>query len=146
MADKRWVSSRHRGVALLAIVLVGFVMLSIVSAIAINIAWRTSHVEGWQKAHVEKRQLNYMAISTAAAVIDAVSNDAHFSSVTSGEVTETQTINQDGLSVSLNITIKTTQNGSRSTVTVNAVSGDVTTRALATLNKTTGAVTWETRQ
>ena len=67
--------SRRRGVALLAIVLVGFVVLSIVAAVAMNIAGQSTRIEAQQTQNIQKRRLDALARSAAVAVAEAISAD-----------------------------------------------------------------------
>ena len=53
MPFKKNPTSRHRGAALLMIVLVGFAVLSIISGVAINVAWRTLRAEAKQTQEIE---------------------------------------------------------------------------------------------
>jgi len=66
---------RHRGAALLIIVLIGFILLFIISGIAVSIAWKTMRVEGWQTQNIERRRLDYIARTAANLVVEEISND-----------------------------------------------------------------------
>ncbi|MEG1911411.1 MAG: hypothetical protein RRY12_12835 [Cloacibacillus sp.] len=66
---------RRRGFALLGIVLIGFIVLSIVSAVAMNIAWQTVRVEAWQTQNIQRRRLDAVARSAANAVAETISAD-----------------------------------------------------------------------
>lgn len=63
---------KHSGAALLFIVLVGFIALSLLCALIINITGSTLKLETWQKEHVVKYRLEHLARSTAAAAVEAV--------------------------------------------------------------------------
>ena len=72
----RFVRSKRPGAALLAIVLVGLIVLSIVSAVAINISWHTVRQEAWATQGMDNRRLDMLARSAANAVAEDVrSND-----------------------------------------------------------------------
>lgn len=67
--------TKNRGAALLIIVLIGFLVLSIVSGVAITIAWQTSRVEAWQTQNMQKRRMDFLARSTADMIIETISLD-----------------------------------------------------------------------
>ncbi len=67
--------TRRRGFALLGIVLIGFIVLSIVSAVAMNIAWQTVRVEAWQTENIQRRRLEAVARSAVNAVAETISED-----------------------------------------------------------------------
>lgn len=58
---------RHRGAALLNIVLISFVLFGILSAAAIVITMNTIKIETWQREHYEDQRLMYLSQSTAIA-------------------------------------------------------------------------------
>ena len=60
--------NKRQGAALLGIVLVSFILLTIFSLVAFNIAINTMKVENWQRGHFESQQMNYLA---RAAIIIA---------------------------------------------------------------------------
>ena len=75
-AYSRFCRSKRSGAALLAIVLVGLIVLSIVSAVAINISWHTVRQEAWATQGMDNRRLDMLARSAANAVAEDVrSND-----------------------------------------------------------------------
>ena len=63
---------RSRGVALLALVLVCFVVLSIFSVVAFSISTRTLGVERWQREHYERSRLTYIARSAVNAAAEEI--------------------------------------------------------------------------
>lgn len=75
MSLRKILGSRHRGAALLIIVLIGFILLFIISGIAVSIAWKTMRVEGWQTQNIERRRLDYIARTAANLVVEEISND-----------------------------------------------------------------------
>lgn len=75
MSLRKISGSRHRGAALLIIVLIGFILLFIISGIAISIAWETMRVEGWQTQNIERRRLDYIARTAANLVVEEISSD-----------------------------------------------------------------------
>ena len=99
--------SRRRGVALLAIVLVGFVVLSIVAAVAMNIAGQSTRIEAQQTQNIQKRRLDALARSAAIAVAEEISEDH---SLAQGErSTERQLIFSDPKNTYLTLKLDGTQ-------------------------------------
>lgn len=70
MPFKKNPTSRHRGAALLMIVLVGFAVLSIISGVAINVAWRTLRAEAKQTQEIETIRTDALARSAVNTVIE----------------------------------------------------------------------------
>lgn len=60
--------NKHRGAALIAVILVGFILLSCFSLVAFNIAVGTMRVEEWQTDNYHEQQLLFLARSAAVAV------------------------------------------------------------------------------
>lgn len=69
--------TKRPGAALLGIVLVGLIVLSIVSAVAISIGWNASRMEAWQTQNIERRRLDALARSAANMVAEAISSDTN---------------------------------------------------------------------
>ena len=63
---------KRRGLALLIIVLVGFLMLSILSAVVINLTSATLRFESWQRERMSARRLDGIARSAANAAAEAI--------------------------------------------------------------------------
>ena len=70
-----FLSHRSRGVALLVLVLVAFVLLSVLAAVVFGVAMQTSKIENWQADHNDRLRLSYLARSSANTVIEAISDD-----------------------------------------------------------------------
>lgn len=65
-------SYRSRGIALLVLVLICFVVLSIFSVVAFSISTRTLGVERWQREHYERARLAYVARSAVNAAAEEI--------------------------------------------------------------------------
>lgn len=117
---------RHSGAALIAIVLAGFMLLTLLCAVAFTISARTMRVEEWQTLHDKKVRLNYLACSSANAVIEALSADKSCFGTDPADKTGKADITDSdyGLSASVEISI----------------TGDVNSRVLIT-SKASGADT-----
>ncbi|NLX74354.1 MAG: hypothetical protein GXZ13_00650 [Synergistaceae bacterium] len=63
---------KHRGASLLMIVLSGFLILSMLSAIAINVASQITHNEIWRGKGTMTSRLTHIARSTASTVAEAI--------------------------------------------------------------------------
>ncbi len=74
---------RHRGAALLVMVLITFILLSMLSAVAFNVAVMTKKTEIWQAEH-RRQQMSILARSAVSAAAEAVSDDASMLSYTGG--------------------------------------------------------------
>lgn len=68
----RFYRRKRRGLALLIIVLVGFIMLSILSAVVINLTSATLRLESWQRERLAVRRLDAIARSAANAAAEAI--------------------------------------------------------------------------
>jgi len=68
-------SHRSRGVALLVLVLVAFVLLSVLAAVIFSVSMQTYKIESWQADHNNRMRLSYLARSSANAVIEGISDD-----------------------------------------------------------------------
>ena len=66
---------KRKGLALLGLVLVAFIILSIFSFVLFSISIRTLNVDIWQSKHYETLRLSYLSRSTANAVVEAISDD-----------------------------------------------------------------------
>lgn len=83
--------SKRPGAALLVVVLIGFIVLTILSLVAFNIALSTMRVERWQADHYQEQQLCYLAKSGAIALAEEMKNRY------SGSVSDkTKTISKKG--------------------------------------------------
>ncbi len=76
---------KHRGAALLAVVLITFILLAILSSVAFSIAAQTKKTEVWQMAH-KQNQMAFLARSAVIAVSEAVTADGSMAE-TSGDST-----------------------------------------------------------
>lgn len=121
MSLRKKFPSRHRGAALLMIVLVGFIVLSIISGVAINVAWRTLRAEARQTQEIEAIRADALARSAANTVIEtANSTSADFFGSMSNSVSyesERQTI----FTVPDETTLKIKLNGTAGDYNVTAI-------------------------
>ena len=76
---------KHRGAALLVVVLITFILLAILSSVAFSIAAQTKKTEVWQMAH-KQNQMAFLARSAVIAVSEAVTADGSMAE-TSGDST-----------------------------------------------------------
>lgn len=99
---------RRPGAALIAIVLVGFLVLSLISSVVITIAWNTIRVEAWQTEQIEKTRLDYLARTAAKAVTERlIDNPEVFGILNRNDiVSETKKITDGTIKVDLDITIR----------------------------------------
>ena len=74
---------KHRGAALLVVVLITFILLAILSSVAFSIAAQTKKTEVWQMTH-KQNQMVILARSAVIAVSEAVSADGSMAE-TSGD-------------------------------------------------------------
>lgn len=87
---------KHEGAALLALVLVTFLLLAMLSAVAFNIAVMTKKTEIWQSGH-RRQQMTLLARSAVDAAVEAVSNDTSMLSYTgSASSAKIQIYERDG--------------------------------------------------
>jgi Tfp pilus assembly protein PilX len=70
MTVRAFSSGRRRGVAIIGIVLVMFVLFSIVTLVAFNAGMQTLFIEKWQTQHFEKSRLTYLARSAVNAAAE----------------------------------------------------------------------------
>ena len=63
---------KNKGMALLSLVFLAFIVLSVFSLVVFSISIRTLNVEIWQSKHYETLRLSYLARSTANAVVEAI--------------------------------------------------------------------------
>ena len=75
MIVSRPITKRRPGAALIAIVLVGLVVLSLISAVVISIARNNVRVGTWQTEQIERTRLDYLARTTASAVTQELVSD-----------------------------------------------------------------------
>ena len=68
----RFCCKKRRGLALLIIVLVGFMVLSILSAVVINLTSASLRLESWQRERLSVRRLDVIARSAANAAAEAI--------------------------------------------------------------------------
>lgn len=138
-------TTRHSGAALLAIVLVSFVVLSLVSAVVMNIAWQALRVEAWQTGHIETKRLDYIARSAANAAAEALSSDAAcFGPLTQVGITSvTKEIIDGDFKADLDITIKGNTSKAEITSKVSIDSGKkVTVKAVIDMAVSPKTITW----
>ncbi len=88
--------------------LVGFLVLSLVSAVVISIAWNTLRVEAWQTEQIEKIRLDYLARTAAKAVTDELTADPDNFGILNrnGIVSQPKVITDGTFSATVEITIK----------------------------------------
>ena len=72
LCSKAFCYKRKKGAALLAIMLVGFIVLSVLSFAAFNYATQATRVENFQTEHYQKERLQYIARSAAIALSGAL--------------------------------------------------------------------------
>lgn len=72
MLIKKLCFKKHKGASLLMIVLIGFLTLSTLSAVAINIASQVVRNEIWQTKGSATNRLNHLARSSANAAVEAI--------------------------------------------------------------------------
>lgn len=136
---------RRPGAALIAIVLVGFLVLSLISSVVITIAWNTIRVEAWQTEQIEKTRLDYLARTAAQAVTEKLIADPETFGILNrtGIVSDTKQIIDGNFSASIDITIK--GDNQRASVVVKASSekgGSAIVRTTINLTVTPRTFTW----
>ena len=149
MALRKISGSRHRGAALLIIVLIGFILLFIISGIAVSIAWKTMRVEGWQTQNIERRRLYYIARTAANLVVEEISNDKGVTSfdntlnISNGISADKKLIFDDSQKVYLTLSIKGSNSYCTITSVVSADNGEkVTVSANMVKSGDTYITTW----
>ena len=68
MNVSKFITKSRPGAALIAIVLVGLIVLSLISVVVISIARNNVRVGTWQTEQIEKTRLDYLARTAANAV------------------------------------------------------------------------------
>lgn len=134
---------KRPGAALIAIVLVGFLVLSLVSAVVISIAWNTLRVEAWQTEQIEKIRLDYLARTAAKAVTDELTADPDNFGILNrnGIVSQPKVITDGTFSATVEVTIK--GDDQRANVVAKASSAKGGSSVVrTTINLTTKTVTW----
>ncbi len=136
---------KRPGAALIAIVLVGFLVLSLVSAVVISIAWNTLRVEAWQTEQIEKIRLDYLARTAAKAVTDELRADPDNFGILNrnGIVSQPKVITDGTFSATVEVTIK--GDDQRANVVAKASSakgGSALVRTTIDLTTTPKTVTW----
>ena len=136
---------KRPGAALIAIVLVGFLVLSLVSAVVISIAWNTLRVEARQSEQIEKIRLDYLARTAAKAVTDELTADPdNFGILNRNEIVSQPKVITDGtFSATVEVTIK--GDDQRANVVAKASSakgGSALVRTTIDLTTTPKTVTW----
>ena len=149
MALRKISGSRHRGAALLIIVLIGFILRFIISGIAVSIAWKTMRVEGWQTQNIERRRLDYIARTAANLVVEEISNDKGVTSfdntlnISNGISADKKLIFDDSQKVYLTLSIKGSNSYCTITSVVSADNGEkVTVSANMVKSGDTYITTW----
>ncbi|HAJ94152.1 MAG TPA: hypothetical protein DCM41_04585 [Synergistaceae bacterium] len=145
MKVDRAMTKKRPGAALLAIVLVGFLVLSLVSAVVVTIAWNTLRVEAWQTEQIEKTRLDYLARTAAQAVTEELIADPEAFGILNrnGLVSQPKVITDGAFSATVEITIK--GDDQRANVVAKASSvkgGSALVRTTINLTTTPKTVTW----
>lgn len=70
MNVSKFITKSRPGAALIAIVLVGLIVLSLISAVVISIARNNVRVGTWQTEQIEQTRLDYLARTAAKAVTE----------------------------------------------------------------------------
>ena len=145
MKDDRATAKKRSGAALIAIVLVGFIVLSLLSAVVISITWQTLRVEAWQIEQIEKIRLDYLARTAAKAVTDELTADPDAFGVLNrnGIISDPKVITDGDFSANVEITIKgDDQRASVVAKTSSAKGGSAVVRTTIDLTTTPKSVTW----
>lgn len=146
--------TKNRGATLIFIVLVGFIMLSILSALIISIAARTIKLETWQKEYAVKYRLEHLARSAADATVEAIiATSADFgttSELISGVSSDKTTVIEDsdsGITNQVQLLIMGNP-ASKLTVTATAYEGDKHAAVKADILMSTApkTVTWRIKR
>ena len=145
MIVSRPITKRRPGAALIAIVLVGLIVLSLISVVVISIARNNVRVGTWQTEQIEKTRLDYLARTAAKAVAkELIVNPDVFGELDiTGIESVTKEISNGNFKASMDITIKGDED--RASVIAKASSKNgksVTIRA--TINLDTNTITWST--
>ena len=136
---------KRPGAALIAIVLVGFLVLSLVSAVVISIAWNTLRVEAWQTEQIEKIRLDYLARTAAKAVTDELTADPDNFGILNrnGIDSEPKVITDGTFSATVEVTIKgDDQRANLVAKASSAKGGSALVRTTIDLTTTPKTVTW----
>ena len=136
---------KRSGAALIATVLIGFIVLSLLSATVISITWKTLRVESWQTEQIEKIRLDYLARTAAKAVTDELTADPDNFGILNrnGIVSQPKVITDGTFSATVEITIK--GDDQRANVVAKASSakgGSALVRTTIDLTTTPKTVTW----
>ena len=145
MKVDRAMTKKRPGAALLAIVLIGFLVLSLISSVVVTIARNTLRVGAWQTEQIEKTRLDYLARTTAQAVMEQLTADPEAFGILNrtGIVSETKQITDGNFSASIDITIK--GDDQRASVVAKASSekgGSAIVRTTINLTVTPRTFTW----
>ncbi len=108
MIVSRPITKRRPGAALIAIVLVGLIVLSLISVVVISIARNNVRVGTWQTEQIEKTRLDYLARTAAQAVTEKLIADPETFGMLNrtGIISDTKQIIDGNFSASIEITIK----------------------------------------
>ncbi len=145
MKGDRAAAKKRSGAALIATVLVGFLVLSLLSAVVISITRKTLRVEAWQTEQIEMIRLDYLARTAAKAVTNKLTVDPDVFGVLNrnGFVSQPKTITDGAFSATVEITIK--GDDQRANVVAKASSekgGSAVVRTTIDLTTTPKSVTW----
>ena len=143
MIVSRPITKRRPGAALIAIVLVGLIVLSLISVVIISIARNNVRVGTWQTEQIEKTRLDYLARTAAKAVAkELIVNPDVFGELDiTGIESVTKEISNGNFKANIDIAIKGDED--RASVIAKATSQNgksVTIRATIDLDKNT--ITW----
>ena len=143
MIVSRPITKRRPGAALIAIVLVGLIVLSLISVVVISIARNNVRVGTWQTEQIEKTRLDYLARTAAKAVAkELIVNPDVFGELDiTGIESVTKEISNGNFKANIDIAIKGDED--RASVIAKATSQNgksVTIRATIDLDKNT--ITW----
>lgn len=146
MIVSRPITKRHPGAALIAIVLVGLIVLSLISVVVISIARNNIRVGTWQAEQIERTRLDYLARTAANAVAQKlIVNSSVFGELNrKGIESVTQEI-KDGATSIADIAITITGDGQRASVIATASSEkgrSETVRATINLTANPKTITW----
>lgn len=147
MIVSRPITKRRPGAALIAIVLVGLIVLSLISVVVISIARNNVRVGTWQTEQIEKTRLDYLARTAANAVAkELISNNPNFFGPLNikGIVSQTKEIKDGATSIaSIDITIKgDAQRASVIAIASSKKGKSATVRATVNLTANPKTITW----
>lgn len=108
MNVSKFITKSRPGAALIAIVLVGLIVLSLISAVVISIARNNVRVGTWQTEQIEQTRLDYLARTAAKAVTERlITNPEIFGILNRNDiVSETKKITDGTIKTDLDITIR----------------------------------------